>query len=384
MWRLLFLIIPLSALAYTLWHVWTLLPLPSAWRTAAVVLCAAAFFMLFLSIGKVLDAMPMTVATTVYRVGTTSMIILLYAFIFFLILDLLRLVRVVPAQVLHGNWLTLAALVAVLLVLTICGNIHYHHKKRQEITLTTDKAIRPGTKLLLASDLHLGYHIRRKELRQWVDMINAEHPDIVLLGGDLIDRSIRPLVEEDMAAELRRINAPVFACFGNHEYYCGASRAEAFYRSAGITLLRDSTAIVGGICIAGRDDRTNSRREGTCKRAKKSSLIFPSAAVARQRQSVKSLLKTVPRDKFIILLDHQPYNLRRAAEAGVDFQFSGHTHHGQVFPASLITDAVYTVAHGEYTDGKTQYYVSSGLGIWGAKFRIGTCSEYVVATIVNN
>ncbi|MCD8288360.1 MAG: metallophosphoesterase [Prevotella sp.] len=361
MWRLLFLIIPLSALAYTLWHVWTLLPLPSAWRTAAVVLCAGAFCMLFLSIGKVLDAMPMTVATTVYRVGTTSMIILLYAFIFFLILDLLRLVRVIPAQVLHGNWLTLAALVAVLLVLTVCGNIHYHHKKRQEITLTTDKAVRPGTKLLLASDLHLGYHIRRNELRQWVDMINAERPDIVLLGGDLVDRGIRPLIEEDMAAELRRINAPVFACFGNHEYYCGAFRAEAFYRSAGITLLRDSTASFGGMCIAGRDDRTNSRRE-----------------------SVKSLLRNVPRDKFIILLDHQPYNLRRAAEAGVDFQFSGHTHHGQVFPASLITDAVYTVAHGKYTDGKTQYYVSSGLGIWGAKFRIGTCSEYVVATIVNN
>jgi len=28
-----------------------------------------------------------------------------------------------------------------------------------------------------------------------------------------------------------------------------------------------------------------------------------------------------------------------------------------------------------------RYYVSSGIGIWGGKFRIGTQSEYVVATI---
>ena len=31
--------------------------------------------------------------------------------------------------------------------------------------------------------------------------------------------------------------------------------------------------------------------------------------------------------------------------------------------------------------GGTRYYVSSGMGIWGGKFRIGTCSEYVVVTL---
>ena len=46
-----------------------------------------------------------------------------------------------------------------------------------------------------------------------------------------------------------------------------------------------------------------------------------------------------------------------------------------------ITRAVFEDAFGPYRKGKTQYYVSSGLGIWGGKFRIGTRSEYIVLTI---
>lgn len=37
--------------------------------------------------------------------------------------------------------------------------------------------------------------------------------------------------------------------------------------------------------------------------------------------------------------------------------------------------------YGFHQRGRTNYYVSSGLGIWGGKFRIGTRSEYVVLTL---
>ena len=80
-------------------------------------------------------------------------------------------------------------------------------------------------------------------------------------------------------------------------------------------------------------------------------------------------------------MDHQPYHLEEAQQAGVDFEFAGHTHYGQVWPISWITRWVYEDAYGTLTKGQTQYYVSSGIGIWGGKFRIGTQSEYIVATI---
>ena len=86
-------------------------------------------------------------------------------------------------------------------------------------------------------------------------------------------------------------------------------------------------------------------------------------------------------DGFTLLLDHQPADLGEAEAAGVDFQFSGHTHRGQVWPVSWITDAIFEKSWGHYRRGTTQYYISSGLGIWGAKIRIGSRSEYLVLEI---
>ena len=84
---------------------------------------------------------------------------------------------------------------------------------------------------------------------------------------------------------------------------------------------------------------------------------------------------------YTIVLDHQPYHLDRSAKAGVDFQFSGHTHYGQVWPISWITKAIYECSYGSYQLDSTHFYISSGIGIWGGKFRIGTQSEYVVLTL---
>ena len=111
----------------------------------------------------------------------------------------------------------------------------------------------------------------------------------------------------------------------------------------------------GEIAVIGRDDRTNPHRK-----------------------TVRQLVEKVDKSKYIILMDHQPYHLPLAEQAGVDFQLSGHTHYGQIWPISWITNAVYECAYGPYQIGKTHYYVSSGLGIWGGKYRIGTRSEYVV------
>ena len=217
----------------------------------------------------------------------------------------------------------------------------------------------------MVSDLHIGYHNRRAELARWVDIINAEQPDLVLIAGDIIDGSMRPIVEEHMSEEFRRLKAPVYACLGNHEYFAGDSTAVQFYHDAGIHLLRDSVADVCGIRIIGRDDRMHMGRKD----------------IASLLREAKPTLKGRSGGPFTILLDHQPFHLDRAEAAGIDFQLSGHTHHGQVWPISWITDAIYECAYGEYQRGNTRFYITSGLGIWGGKFRIGTRSEYVVATV---
>lgn len=360
MWMLLFFVLPVAGLAYVLWHVWCLLPVAAVWRWVVVVAGALSFLSVLLVFTRVIDRLPMPVATVCYETGTSTLIVLLYLVMAFLLLDLGRAVSIVPRSMLHANAYTSITLLLVMLVLFVGGNIYYNNKVRQPLDLVTGKQVGKGTRIVMMSDLHLGYHNRRAELARWVDMVNAERPDMVLIAGDIVDISVRPLIEDGMAAELRRIEAPVYACLGNHEYLSGEPRAKRFYEEAGITLLRDSVVTVDNIVIAGRDDRMNAGRK-----------------------SVATLLNGVDRSKYIILLDHQPYHLDRAERAGADFQLSGHTHHGQIWPASWITDAVYECAFGSWQRGKTRYYISSGMGIWGGKFRIGTRSEYVVATVRN-
>jgi predicted MPP superfamily phosphohydrolase len=47
----------------------------------------------------------------------------------------------------------------------------------------------------------------------------------------------------------------------------------------------------------------------------------------------------------------------------------------------LGTHYIYECDWGEHRRGSTRYYISSGLGIWGGKYRIGTQSEYVVLNL---
>ena len=353
-----FLLLPVMGIAYIGWHVWTLVPLPAVWRVSIIMAGVLSFLMIFLNFRRAIDDMPLPLARLVYDIGNSSVFILLYLVVIFLVLDLGRLLHLVRPQWMHQNFPLTACIVIGMFALFLYGNVHYHHKVREELHLTTDKPLARPLRIVMLSDLHLGYHNPRKELARWVDLINAENPDVVLIAGDVIDMSMRPLVEENMAEEMRRLEAPVYACLGNHEYYSSEPLAEQFYRDARIQLLRDTCLVVGDLCIMGRDDRTNLRR-----------------------RNIDELARMADHTKYTILLDHQPYHLEEAEQAGVDFQLSGHTHRGQVWPISWITDALYECSFGAHQRGKTRYYISSGIGIWGGKYRIGTRSEYVVATL---
>lgn len=300
----------------------------------------------------------MGAASILYEVGNTWLIAFLYLLLIFIVADLASLCHIIPKTFLKDSIAgvgTVAGIVAVVLTL---GGIHYHHKYREVQTITTAKPLEKPLTIVLASDLHIGYHNRKSELARWVDLINAEKPDLVLFGGDVIDLSLRPVIDGNYAEVFHRVEAPMVAVLGNHEFYSDLKRAEQFYKDAGILLLRDSAAHFKGLDIIGRNDRTSP-----------------------ERVDLSELANGL--EGFTIVLDHQPYHLEEAEQAGIDFQFSGHTHRGQVWPLSWITDAMYEKAWGHHQRGKTLYYVSSGLGIWGAKIRVGTRSEYLVLHITN-
>lgn len=352
---------------YVSWHLWRLTPL--GWSLKLTITGLFLLWMLSFFVGFFLmERFPVSVAVVLYEVGTTWLIVFLYLLLLFLLADVAALCRLLPRTFLNDSTVGLLTVTAIMAVVLTAGGLQYHHKHREELTLTTSKPIEKPLTIVLASDLHIGYHNRKAELARWVDLINREKPDLILFCGDIVDRSLRPLLEGHYAEEFHRLQAPAYTVLGNHEYFSGAQKpgspastdaVESFFRDAGIVLLRDSVAHFKGIDIIGRNDR-----------------------MARHRATVSDLAKGL--QGYTILLDHQPYHLEEAEQAAIDFQFSGHTHRGQVWPLSWITDILYERSWGHHQRGATRYYVSSGIGIWGPKIRIGTRSEYLVLKITGN
>ena len=65
----------------------------------------------------------------------------------------------------------------------------------------------------------------------------------------------------------------------------------------------------------------------------------------------------------------------------VDLGLHGHTHNGQFWSYPLLMKFIYECPYGYYQKGLTQHYVSSGIGIAGTPYRVGTQSELVVLHI---
>lgn len=280
---------------------------------------------------------------------------------------LLFLLYMIPALVLtdvaghffpafrQGFWVAVLLDAAVLFY----GNWNYRHPRVETVRLTL-----PNTgagvprRIVAVSDVHLGEGTGQKQLARYVDLINAQRPDVILIAGDLIDNSVRPLWRDGMAEELNRLQAPmgIYMAPGNHEYISGMEAVEAFLKQTPITLLHDSLVrLPGNLTLIGRDDRMNRRRAG-----------------------LSSLMKAVPDGSSVIVLDHQPYNVQRADSLGVDLLFCGHTHRGQVWPITWVTDAIFEQSHGYRKWPRSHVYVSQGLSLWGPPFRIGSFGEIVV------
>jgi len=354
---LVFTLLPLIGQGYVMWRTWKMLPKKNLLRWGAILAELAAFCLFFVHMAGNRDTWPLWLSSFMYEVGTGYLVVLLYLLLIFVVLDILRLIRVLPKHIFYNNAKTSLIIALALLVVLVYGNVHYHNKQRVELSYTSEKVTKP-LKLVMVSDLHLGYHNVRKDLKKWIKLINDENPDLVLIAGDLIDGSIRPVNEEQMYEEFKALKAPVYACLGNHDYMTGTSQDMEFCQKAGIHVLVDSVAYVGGLALISRDDRTN-----------------------RERKSLKDIMQGIDRSKYIIELDHQPYNLEEAEQNGVDLELAGHTHDGQIWPIKWITRSMYECSYGSWKRGDTQYYISSGLGIWGPEFRIGTDSEYVVINL---
>lgn len=260
------------------------------------------------------------------------------------------------------------AAVALALVLYAWGVWQAHHPGVRELRLTSSK-LPPGSpplRIAGLTDVHLSSLIGPRMLRPLAAQVAELKPDILLMGGDLVDVPMDGRDED--AAILRSIPAPLgrFAVLGNHEYYRGEDMSLRFTEEAGFTVLRGEFAEAGGIVVAGVDDEAFAGR------------FEPDTA------DVELALDGIPEDRFVLLLKHRPERVSAAA-GRFDLQYSGHTHGGQFWPGPWITKRIYGHPQGlsEVTGGRglSLLYISNGTGYWGPPMRLGPPPEITLIVL---
>ena len=207
--------------------------------------------------------------------------------------------------------------------------------------------------VVFASDFHLSQITNDRLVERFVAKVNALNPDIVLIGGDVVEGD-RDENLNNFEAQFRKIKSKygVYAAPGNHESRWSGS--DAFFARCGMKFLEDGIEKVdGAFYLAVRKNARFSRRK-----------------------SIFELLKEAPENLPIILLDHSPTDLEDVSKSRVDLQFSGHTHNGQLFPVNLLVMPFrYELAWGKMTKRHTVFIVSSGVQAWGPPVRTAGDSE---------
>lgn len=223
-----------------------------------------------------------------------------------------------------------------------------------------------GYRIAQLSDLHIGGNTPKERASRWVEMANAESPDLTVVTGDLVTSGTR--FHDDIAETLGKLRAKdgVIVSMGNHDYFGEGDPLIEKLRAQGLTVLRNETKVVARgeerLTIAACDDTWTRRADVK-----------------------KTLAGVAPTDK-VVLLAHDPDLFAQAEERHVDVVLSGHTHGGQIavpFLARWLNLSMLVHRHtiGLYRRGRTTQYVHAGLGTTGPPIRLGAAPEVAIVKL---
>ena len=219
-----------------------------------------------------------------------------------------------------------------------------------------------GFTIVQLTDLHVGGTIGRAFIEELVARTNTLGGDLIALTGDFVDGSVDELREAVAPLAELRARHGVYFVTGNHEYYAGADAWVAHVSALGIRVLRNERVEItrdgATFDLAGIDDHSAHK-----------------FARGHRADPARALAGRDPA-RAVVMLAHQPRQVREVAKYDVDLQLSGHTHGGQVWPWHyLVALQQGGLVAGRYRERATQLYVSRGPSYWGPPVRVGAPPE---------
>lgn len=297
----------------------------------------------------------------------------IYFCVFLLLTDFITFIIRLFCKKDNKTWKIIRNFMLIPLLCTVIvftyGMINVGNIVRTEYEISTDKDIRAeGYKIALLSDIHYGKLNNKNALENLAESLSAQKLDLVILCGDIVDEDTTKAQAQEVFSILGKIKSSYgsYFIFGNHdnqpyniEPLFTESELLFMIGQNGIAVLQDEAVNIGDdILLVGRRDRRD------------------------ERMSVEELLIGADSSKYIIVADHEPYDFKMKADAGVDLQLSGHTHGGQLFPVGTAMELFHI---GDMVYGKKQVGNMTAIttsGVTGSHpLRTQGKSEYVVATV---
>ena len=278
----------------------------------------------------------------------------------------------------HKNFKRYYAGVAAI-VFTVCylgtGWYMAHHVWETDYQIQTDKKVGKIRAAVIA-DSHVGTTFHGKGFAKHMKEIESKKPDVLLIAGDFVDDDT---TKEDMIQCCKALGDikttyGVYYVFGNHdkgyyppEYrgYDGDDLIKELQKN-GVHVMQDDVELIDNrFYIIGRKDKSEEYQG--------------------KRKTMEELTTGLDKDKFSIVLDHQPQDYDAQAKSDVDLVLSGHTHGGQLFPLMVIENNIKIAeddrVYGYEKRNNTNFVVTSGISDWAIKFKTGCKSEYMLLDI---
>ncbi len=243
--------------------------------------------------------------------------------------------------------------------------------RRMPVMRATDVAL-PGyqgkpLRIALLTDIHMaGPDQSPERLARIVDAIDAQHPDLILLGGDymgepkIVGRAYSPA---EAVAPLAGLHAPlgVVAVLGNHDHWDAEGKIGPALERLGIVVLRNQAVRRGPIVIGGIDDGYSRHMD------------VPATLAAAQSLGGS-----------VLYLSHGPDAARPLPPGAV--LLTGHTHCGQIALPLIGPVWIPGRHHQRYACGRYDRFgktviVSGGVGTSDLPLRFWAPPDWWLVTV---
>jgi len=228
-------------------------------------------------------------------------------------------------------------------------------------------------KIALISDFHFGPYTGAREIGAAVQAVNRLSADLVALLGDFVSEPLSGEMKlgakkaEPCAQVLSGLRSQLgsFAVLGNHDYATDPEFVADALQSHGISVLRNSSRVFerdrGKLSLVGLNDATFSAPR------------------------LDEALVGIPASDTKIVLVHEPDFADYTSQFGIELQFSGHSHGGQVRIPGMrplwLPPLARKYYKGYYRVRGLQLYTNQGIGTIGVPFRFCCPPEVTLVSL---